>query len=102
MSQALREKSQEDKTDSLENSSTVHILTTETLSGQEGSQFHRQEYSMLQAEAYQLIDTSNTNRLIFMSNSTSQPISPIALTHLSSTIDHERFMEDHGDNIHAI
>jgi len=101
VSQALREKSQDDRTESSDTSLTGRVLTTESLSGQQGEPlFHPPAYHILQPEAYQMPDgTENDRRNFLMASSSSQPVSPITITHLSSVVDDGHFLED---NVHAI
>lgn len=100
VSQALREKSQEEKSESSDDFLTVQVVIAESLNGHEESQFHPQAYSIPQPDAYQRADAiDNDHRKFLMAGSSSQPVSPITLTHLSSAVDHGLYMED---NIHAI
>lgn len=77
-----------------------HVITTESLSGQQGgSLFHRHSYEILQPEAFQIPNATDQDHGEFlMAGPSSQPVSPITLTHLPSVID-GHFMED---NVHAI
>ncbi len=102
VSQALREKSLDERTESSDSTSMGHVtIDSECVNGQlHESFFHPPSYHTLQPEAYQFSTTMDQdNREFLMANPSSQPVSPINLTHLSSAIDDGHLTED---NVHAI
>jgi hypothetical protein len=84
VSQALREKSQDDKAELSDTRMLGNDGTTGPFNEQERAEFHGSTYNMLDPGVYPLNNSSDSDRLaIITTNSNSQPISPITFSHVN-------------------